>query len=385
LGTVLSLFGYFRGQIFKKFKMKWMWTSGLIILICFFSSHLSAQSDEWREKPTIGIMGFADVFYIYDFDEPVTASRQPFFFNHNRHNEFNLNLGLIKLGLEHSKYRANIALQTGTYAVDNYAEEPGALRNMFEANVGVSLNRRNNLWLDAGIFPSHLGFESAISIENPTLTRSLAAENSPYFLSGAKLTYNPDEKLELAALIVNGWQRIQRVQGNSLPSFGTQVNYSPDDKVSLNWSTFIGTDDPDISRRMRYFNNLYGKFQLTENVGLTAGVDVGLQQQEKGSSALDTWYTPVVIAQYQITQNWNTAVRAEYYQDATGIVVQTGTANGFRTAAFSWNLDYLPSPNVACRLESRLLSSRDEVFDSGSSNFFMGASLAIKFEEMIGR
>jgi hypothetical protein len=50
--------------------------------------------------------------------------------------------------------------------------------------------------------------------------------------------------LEIAGLIVNGWQRIQRLQGNSLPSFGTQINYSPTEKITFNWSTFIGTDDP---------------------------------------------------------------------------------------------------------------------------------------------
>jgi hypothetical protein len=104
-----------------------------------------------------------------------------FYFNHNRHNEFNLNLGFVKLGLEHSKYRANLALQTGTYSNDNYSAEPGLLKNIFEANVGLSLNKKNNLWIDAGVFASHIGFESAISTDNLTMTRSLLAENSLIF------------------------------------------------------------------------------------------------------------------------------------------------------------------------------------------------------------
>ncbi len=76
-----------------------------------------------------------------------------FLFNHNRHNELNLNLGLLKLSLNHSKYRANFALQAGTYSNDNYAAEPGLLKNIFEANIGISLTEKNNLWLDAGIMP----------------------------------------------------------------------------------------------------------------------------------------------------------------------------------------------------------------------------------------
>jgi hypothetical protein len=65
--------------------------------------------------------------------------------------------------------------------------------------MGVSLNADNNLWLDVGLFPLNLGFESALSIDNMTLTRSLAAESSLYVLTVAQLTYNPTEKLELTA------------------------------------------------------------------------------------------------------------------------------------------------------------------------------------------
>ncbi|MGE0568812.1 MAG: outer membrane beta-barrel protein [Bacteroidia bacterium] len=134
----------------------------------FFLIHkVKSQSDTTKTiSPKVNLCGFVDVFYVYDFSQPPGASRQPFLFNHNRHNEFNLNLGFIKISTQHQKYRANIALQCGTYANDNYTSEPGLLKNIFEANAGISLNKKNNLWLDAGIFASHIGFESTISLEN---------------------------------------------------------------------------------------------------------------------------------------------------------------------------------------------------------------------------
>jgi len=356
------------------------------IILLLTSINLSAQVDiGWHQKPEFKISGFVDVFYIYDFNQPQGSNRQPFLFNHNRHNEFNLNLGLVKLALEHTKYRANLGLQTGTYANDNYAAEPGLLKNISEANIGISLNENNKLWLDAGILPSHLGFESAISMDNYTLTRSLLAENSPYFLTGAKLTFNPTNKLEIAGLLVNGWQRIQRLQGNSLLSFGTQVNYSPTEKITLNWSTFIGTDDPDTTRRMRYFNNLYGQFRLTERIGLIAGFDIGAQQRFKGSSDYDIWLSPAIIGQYTINKTWKTAIRAEYFQDKTGIIIPTGTINGFQTTGLSLNLDYSPTQFIVCRLEGRWLNSKDGIFEtkttSTNNNFIIGTSMAIKFSE----
>lgn len=357
----------------------------IIVLVTLLTCNsLFAQTDSiWQKQPQLNVMGFADVFYVYDFNQPQGSERQPFLFNHNRHNEFNLNLGLIKMDLTQTKYRATFALHTGTYGNDNYAAEPGLLKNIFEANIGVSLNKDNSLWLDAGVLPSHIGFESAISMDNLTLTRSLCAENSPYFLTGAKLTFTPSEKLEMAVLMVNGWQRIQRLPGNSLPSLGTQLTFIPADNLTFNWSTFIGTDDPDNMRRIRFFNNLYGQIQVTEKLHVITGFDIGAQQRSITSSQYDVWFTPIFIGQYALNQNWKTAVRAEYYQDATGIIITTGGINGFRTTGLSWNLDYAPSQNIVWRIEGRWLSSRDNIFDSGNgmtnNNFIIGTSLAIKY------
>lgn len=359
------------------------------IFFCVFTQNSHGQINEsWKEKPSLTVYGFVDAFYVYDFNKPQGNERQPFLFNHNRHNEYNLNLGLVKLGIEHSRYRANLALQTGTYANDNYAEETDVLKNIFEANVGIALTTNQNLWLDVGIFPSHLGFENAISLDNLTLTRSLAAENSPYFLAGAKLTYQVTNQLEITGLMVNGWQRIQRLEGNSLPSFGTQLHYKASDQFALNWSTFIGTDDPDATRRMRYFNNMYGQFQLSQRLQFIAGFDVGAQQAEMGSSRYDLWYSPVIIGQYAFNETWGAALRAEYYQDKQGVIIPTMTPNGFKTSGVSINVDYSPVPNLACRLEARWFDSQDAVFETrknrSSSNFFIGGSIAIEFMEMIG-
>jgi len=350
---------------------------------------IAQGGSNWQEKPALHLSGFIDIFYAYDLNRPQGTQRQPFLFNHNRHNEFNLNLGLLTFGLEHPKYRANLALQTGTYANDNLAAEPGLLKNIFEANIGASLNEENTLWVDVGILPSHIGFESALSTENPTLTRSILAENSPYFLTGTKLSFSPNSTWEVAALVVNGWQLIQRLEGNSLPSVGTQVHYSPSDRVTLNWSTFIGTDDPDTTRRMRYFSNLYGQFRLAENIHLTTGFDIGAQQSVMGSSDYDLWFSLISIAQYTLNEKWKTAVRAEYYQDETGIMIPTGTPNGFQTIGISLNFDYAPTPNMACRIEGRWLNSRDDIFEArtamSNTNMVVAASIAIKFAEKLSR
>lgn len=363
--------------------MKQVSLAALLVIVSNLT--LFSQDSIWSKKPTIEIMGFADVFYAYDFNEPDGSTRQSFFFNHNRHNEFNLNLGLIDFQVSHEKYRANLGVHTGVYANDNYVAEPGLLKSIYEASIGLSLNKKNNLWLDAGVFPSHLGFESAVSIDNPTLTRSLVAESSPYFLSGVKLSYQPSDKWDMSFTVCNGWQRIKRLYGNSLPGFGTQISFMPSKKVTLNWSTYGGSEYPDDFRRMRYFSNLYGIFDVSKKINLILGFDYGMEQVFTSRTDYHEWFSPIMIAQYEISNKWKTAVRVEYYNDEAGIIIPTGTVNGFQTLGASLNLDYSPYENVALRLEGRYLDSKDNVFELQdnntftNTNFVLAVSLAIKF------
>ncbi len=48
---------------------------------------------------------------------------------------------------------------------------------------------------------------------------------------------------------------------------------------------------------MRYFHNLYGIFQLSNTLAATVGFDIGIEQEKKGSSAMNTWFNPTVILQ----------------------------------------------------------------------------------------
>ncbi len=349
-----------------------------------------AQNDAAIKKgPAIEISGYADLFYCYDFNKPNTGYRQPFLYNHNRHKKVNLNHGLLKLSVENKHYRAGFGLHAGTYVNDNYAAEPEAFQNIYEATAGISLNKKQNLWADAGIFSSHIGFESAISPDNLTLTRSLLAENSPYYLAGAKISYAPNGKLELTALVCNGWQRIKKVKGNSLPAFGTQLKILTGKKSTINWSTFIGTDDPDSTRRMRFFNNFYGLFQPAEKISVVAGFDIGFQQQSFQSKAYHYWLSPVCMAAYRISPALATAIRLEYYHDPSGVVIPAVTPSGFRTGGLSLNLDYSPVNNIFCRIEGRILQSRDKIFEKQGgytqNNFFITASIAVKFRRLLSK
>jgi hypothetical protein len=340
----------------------------LLICIGIILSVTAFTQDTTKEQSSLlDFGGYAEVYYSYDFNKPVYNDRPFFLYNYNRHNEFNVNLAFIKGSYNTERARANIAVAVGTYMNANYAAEPGVFRNIYEASVGVKLSRNKNLWLDVGIFPSHIGFESAHAPSCWTLTRSIMAENSPYYESGARLTYTTNNGI-LSGLALNGWQRIQRVQGNSLMSWGTQLQFKPLEKVTLNYSTFLGTDTPDSSRLWRYLHDIYGIFQLTDKLGLIVGLDMGQQQTNRGSSEKNTWYGTSGILHYKLSNEWAIAVRGEYYSDENGVIISTGTPNGFKTGGASLNIDKSFGDNFLWRTELRTLSSKDAIFIKETNN-----------------
>ena len=352
-------------------------------LVAFGFTTIYAQ-EVAKEKSALTFSGYIETYYSYDFNEPENHVRPGFVYSHNKHNELNLNLGFAKVNYAKDNVRANLAIMAGTYPEYNLAAEQALLKNVFEANVGVKISSKHNLWIDAGIMPSHIGFESAISKDCYALTRSILADNTPYYEAGAKIGYtSPSEKWYVAAMYLNGWQRIKKIDGNQTPAFGTQITYKPTATTTLNWSTYVGNEQPDIDKKWRCFNNFYALFKLSEKMGVHAGFDIGSQQSANKSQKYDTWFSPVVILQYKPTSKIQLAARGEYYDDEKGVIIASGTPNGFKTYGFSANFDYLVADNVMFRIEARNLSSKDEVFlksgNATNSNTFLTTSLAISF------
>lgn len=329
-----------------------------------FCLNVSAADENASEASSLRVSGYLESYYIYDANDPNGSTRPSFAYSHNRLDNPSINLAMIKASFNQTYIRANLAIASGTYMRTNYALEPKDLQKLFEANVGVRLSSDSNLWLDAGVLPSHIGFESAIGLDNWTVTRSMLADNSPYFETGLRLAYTSDDgQWYVSGLLLNGWQRIQRPDGNTTPAIGHQVTYKPNAAVTLNSSSFIGNDKSDQDRRMRYFHNLYGQFQLSERWGLIAGFDIGAEQAERGSSRYQVWYSPILIARYAYSEQLSFAARAEYYQDKDEVIVSTDTPNGFRTVGYSVNVDYKPVQHLALRAELRKFKSKDEIFE----------------------
>lgn len=329
------------------------------------------------------LTAYAEIYYIYDFSNPTDQNR-PFFYSHHRHNEVALNLGFIRAACQTDRFRGNLAFMAGTYANANLANEPGVLRSILEANIGIKLSAQRNVWLEAGIFNSHLGFENPIGAECWNMTRSLTAENAPYYLAGMKITYYlPNEKWHVGLLLLNGWQRMQRLTGTSVPALGHIISWKPSAKFSLVSGSFIGNDTP--GQQIRYFHSGYAQLQLSKLWNWIVQIDTGLQQRGS-SNGMHLWYAFTTVMRFQLpNKKWFIASRAEYYADPDEVIVSTEKTDGFRVFGYSVNLDRYFGNYLLWRLEVRTLQShRDAIFAKGENhaikgNWFIGSCMALSF------
>jgi len=345
-------------------------------------------------KVTFG--GFVDGYYAWDFGRPPSFDRSfaggaVFTTQPARHNEFNVNLAFVEAKLDAPRVRGRLALQAGTSVQSNYAGEPSngtisgpsLARQLQEAYAGVKLG--NGVWIDGGIFYSHMGMESWASRDNPTYTRSLVAEYSPYYQSGAKITWAASPKLTAQLDVVNGWQNIS--ENNSGKGAGIRLDLTPSSTTTLSYYNFFSDE---AGNRLRTFNGVGAK--LTPGRWTVLGqFDVGTQGNSSSDGGSASWYGLTAIARVQVTSTVALSGRVERYDDEDQIIIATGaeydgTPNGaFRAIGGSIGLDVSPEARLLWRTELRGFSNKSAIFPDGASgapkngDAFVVSSLAVSF------
>ena len=337
-------------------------------------------------KITVG--GFIDSYYAFDFNRPANFDRA-FTTQPARHNEFNVNLAFMEVKLDAPRTRARLALQAGTSVQSNYSGEsrngnisgPNLSRSIQEAVVGAKL--ADNLWIDGGVFLSHIGMESFISRDNPIYTRSLVADYSPYYESGAKLTWTPTSTVTAQLDVVNGWQVISET--NSAKSVGIRVDVAQSATTTYSYFNYIGDDAPDSAarRQIRFYNGVGAKVNITPEFQVMAEADYGTQQRATGSGSA-SWYGSMLIGRYQMMANAALTGRVEVFRDKDQVVVVTGQPDGLRATGASIGLDVTPAPRVLWRSELRGYQGEGAVFPMNRARFskndaFIVTSLGLSF------
>jgi hypothetical protein len=374
--------------------MKTVLVAIVAALLASGRTRLAGQApDSGRVSPDTSTVrtfgGFVDTYYAWDFDRPASFDRA-FTTQPVRQAEANVNLAFVEAKWSGPRYRGRLALQWGTSVQANYAAEPriGAVSGpsvsqfIQEATAGYQL--ASSLWLDAGIFFAHAGYESWISRDNLAYSRSLVADFSPYYEAGAKMTWAASPKLTATFALVNGWQDISNY--NTPPAGGVRFDYTPTSKVTLTYDNFVGNMAADsLPVQLRVYHDVIAQYNPNAKWQLAGVYSLGTQGHTIGADGTASWWGMAALAKYHATSKLAFVGRVEQYSDPSQVIVVTGLPAGFQTTGGSFGVDVSLQAPVLWRTELRGFRSKSAVWplhtsgDFGRNDGFLVTSLALSF------
>jgi hypothetical protein len=321
--------------------------------------------------------GYVDGYFAYDFGKPRDIDRA-LTTQAVRHDEFNINLAYIDATLAGPRVRGRVAAQFGTSVQANYAAEPrignfsgpDVSRYIQEATAGYKVS--SAVWVDGGVFFAPFGSENWISRDNWTYTRSMIADNSPYYEAGVKATWMINPRWTAQLHVINGWQNISET--NSSKALGARVDFAPRDGLSFAYDFFVGNEQPDsMPSRLRTFNELIVGASMSSKLQLRGTLDIGTQEHADGNGT-GSWNGYAIVARYQLSQRVALAGRMEGYSDPDEFIISTGEPYGVEASGVSLGVDVAPMPKLLWRSEVKWLGARNQLFpdqstDSGLSKY----------------
>lgn len=199
-----------------------------------------------------------DTSYTFSFNRPaddtISGSSEVF-----RHAEVQVTQLGIGGDFHHDNVRGRLMTQFGMYSQTTPRNDASPARGQWnldraygfvsEAYGGYHWDRMHGINVDAGIFMSYVGLWSYYQFDNWTYQPSYVSSNTPWFFNGVRVQLFPTERLKIEPWIINGWQSYGRL--NHAAGLGGQVNWRPNENVSIVLNNYWGKDTAGAPARQR--------------------------------------------------------------------------------------------------------------------------------------
>lgn len=331
-------------------------------------TRLTSRTYSGDGRTLLYIGGYVNAYFAHFSDSGGRGGFQKFPTSNPRSNQLGLDMAMLSAHVSHPDVRASIGLHWGDIAISAWDPDFNMIQ---EANAGVRLAPR--LWIDAGFFRTHIGLESIQPRENVCQSIALVTYFEPYYLSGAKLSWQFLPRWTLQAQVFNRFNGFIGTSGPKSP--GLSVLYEEQDRLSLTSNLLVCPRAPGLEATQSFvYWNTYGYFRL-RNWLIGAEANVGMGQSGKKSD----W---MASAKVSLRKQWSgrhfSYGRLEFYRDPNELL--TGpilNANhqliGLQAEGLTMGWEWRPIPSGHLRLESRGLYTREDEkifsFYSHSSDF----------------
>jgi hypothetical protein len=221
--------------------------------------------------------------------------------------------------------------------------------------------RPDESWaVDVGKFATHVGYEIMPGVDgkNPHGTPAYGYTFNPFTHTGLRVTYEASDEVTLMGLAVLGadnWQDTNR----SL-SWGAQVNWHPNDQLSLIFNLLDGPERAYNDQDRRRYYDAVINYEVSDEVNLGLYAFTSTEQGLAPVSG-SAWVNGVSLyVQSQLTESFWLNVRQEFYNDPFGIRLGVPA----RIRAFTITPEYRFTPDWAMRIDFRFDKADSAIFDN---------------------
>ena len=321
--------------------------------------------------------GFLDSAYLLDFNHPsndLFRSRGTAY----KVDEPILNMGaayLRKTASESSRWGMEFTLQGGqdsrifgfSATAPNLAGSEW-LRHLGPTDVSYLAPVGKGLTVQAGIFPSFIGYDSLYAKDNFNYTRPWGADFTPYLMMGVNASYPLTSKLTGVVFVVNGYWHL--ADANRVPSLGGQVAYKLTHRTTLKETVLFGPHQSDTG--FEFWRFLWDSIAEWKTDRITTAFEyhVGTEKITVPGNPRALWMSAELPVHWVFSKNWSATVRPEVYWDRDGRLTgfrQTVKAN---TTTLEYRMPYRQATAIV-RLEHRIDDSRGR-----AGGFFRGSETA---------
>lgn len=280
---------------------------------------------------------------------------------------------------------------------NNLASAGGIFPPGFDVQQAYVSYKHGKAQVVVGKLATLIGFEVIESPLNYNFSRSYLFGWGPFIQTGARLYYQATPTVKAVVGVNNGWDVLPT--DLTPKTIEAQLAWSPNDKffISLEGDSGIQGSGTGSPAGIRQILDMVATYNVTKP--LTLGVNAYIARQgnavRPGLSYTDVahWNGEALYANYQATDKWRVALRAERFDDADGYrasqvgfpTEQSSTSPGVPPASqilYSQTLTvaYAPVDSIELRGEYRHDTSTKSVFQKSASGVTGHAQNTISFE-----
>jgi hypothetical protein len=316
-----------------------------------------------KDSSTITLSGYVDVYYARYSDSVGTNNYSKFPDISAKDNSFGLNIFQLSVHYNSGRLRATGTMHYGDLPSSAWSPQFNLLQ---EANIGFKLT--NKLWIDAGLFKTHIGTEGLLPKDNITSSMSVITYYEPWWQAGVKATYNYSDKLQLVLHLLNGYNTFISI--NKAKAIGISASYNINSKANISYFNLLSDNSPDSVKtsHFRFLNNLVFNYQFNSKLKALLGADLISQKNTALSDPKQTAFIYSLIAtlRYELKPKLGVYGRFELYNDGdgflTGIITdENNKLTGLKLSGYTLGAEYKTTENSFIRLEGRaLLMDKDQ-------------------------